>query len=151
MWCYSASVIIKICFNKNKTNKTKRNKKKIQKPQTRLKCKYWKYWNMILTLKMNHSGTKTREVNSRLSGWATAHLVNYFAHPVNRTCPLPKIAHLVQYLAQRGKIDTAIITNRHFRPNFLQNWLIPSWKQHSGTFLNRQYLSAVQKLVNISV
>ena len=24
-----------------------------------------------------------REVNNRLTGWAFAHLVNYFAHPVN--------------------------------------------------------------------
>ena len=25
----------------------------------------------------------TREVNNRLTGWSFAHLVNYFAHPVN--------------------------------------------------------------------
>ena len=38
----------------------------------------------------------------RLTGWAYAHLVNYFAHPVNSTGPLPKIAHPVNYLAQRN-------------------------------------------------
>ena len=27
-------------------------------------------------------------------------------------------------------IDSVIITNRHFRPNFVQNWLILSCKQH---------------------
>ena len=40
-----------------------------------------------------------REVNNRLTGWAFAHLVNQFAHPVNSTCPLPKFAHPVNYLA----------------------------------------------------
>ena len=32
---------------------------------------------------------RTREVNNRLTGWANAHPVNWFAHPVNSTCPLP--------------------------------------------------------------
>ena len=54
-----------------------------------------------------------REVNNRLIGWA-------FAHPVNSTCPLPKIAHPVNYLAHR-KISTTIIRNKEFRPKFLQN------------------------------
>ena len=49
-----------------------------------------------------------REVNNRLIGWAIAHLVNYFAHPVNKTYPLPKITHPVNYLAHR-KIGTVII------------------------------------------
>ena len=43
-----------------------------------------------------------REVNNRLTGCVFVHLVNYFAHPVNLTCPLPpKIALRVTYLAHR--------------------------------------------------
>ena len=49
-----------------------------------------------------HYNPEIREVNNRLTGWAFAHLVNYFAHPVNLTCPLSKIAHPVYYLAQRN-------------------------------------------------
>ena len=50
-----------------------------------------------------------REVNNRLTGWAFAHPVN--AHPVNSTCPFPKIAHPVNYLAHR-KMGTTIIKNK---------------------------------------
>ena len=46
-----------------------------------------------------------RDVSNRLTESAIAHLVNYFAHPVNSTYPLPKIAQPVNYLAH-GK-------NRH--------------------------------------
>ena len=35
------------------------------------------------------------EINNRLTGWVFAHLVNYFAHPVNSSCPLPITAHPV--------------------------------------------------------
>ena len=44
-----------------------------------------------------------REENNRLTGWTFAYLVNYFAHSVNWTCPLPKTAHLVNYLIPTGK------------------------------------------------
>ena len=44
-----------------------------------------------------------------------------------------------------------LITNIHFRPSFVQNWLTPNWKQHSSTLQNRQYSRAFQKLVNIKV
>ena len=56
----------------------------------------------------------------------------------------------LNYLAHRKK-GTVIITNRQFTPKFVQkqNWLNPSCKQHSSTLQNMQYLSAVQKLVNM--
>ena len=50
-----------------------------------------------------HYNPEIKEVNNRLTGWAFAHLVNYFAHQVNSTCPLLKIALPVNYLAQRNK------------------------------------------------
>ena len=52
-----------------------------------------------------------REVNNRLTGWAFAHPVNLFAHLVNSTCPLPKIAHPVNDLSHQ-KMVTTIIKNR---------------------------------------
>ena len=59
-----------------------------------------------------------REVNNRLT---FAHPVNYFAHPVNLSCPLPKIAHPVNYLNAHRKMGTTIIKNQQFKPNFWQN------------------------------
>ena len=56
-------------------------------------------------------------VHNRLTGWEIARLGNNFAHPVNYSCPFPKIAHPVKY-------HTCIkigMTNRHFRPNYVQN------------------------------
>ena len=92
----------------------------------------------------------SREVNNRLTGWAFGHLVNNFTHPVNQTCPLPKIAHPVNHLAHRKNIDTMIITNRQFRLKFVQNWLtvtkLETPLEHPQ---NWQYFSAVQLLVNI--
>ena len=44
-----------------------------------------------------------------LTGWAFAHSVNQFAHPVNSTCPLPEIAQFpgkTHYLSlDRSKIE----------------------------------------------
>ena len=91
------------------------------------------------------SSKYVREVNNRLTGWA-------FAHPVNSTCPLPKIAHPVNYLAHR-KMGTTFIRNRQFRPKFLQNWLTPKGKPHSSTpriGVNRQYLIVLSWNLSIS-
>ena len=51
-----------------------------------------------------------REVNNRLTGWA-------FAHPVNSTCPLPKIAHPVNYPAH-SKMGTMIIKHNNLDLSF---------------------------------
>ena len=62
------------------------------------------------TIKANHTlhyqevlcfGPGIREVNNGLTGRTFAQLVNYFAHLVNSTCPLPKIALSVNYFAKR--------------------------------------------------
>ena len=60
------------------------------------------------------------------------------------------IAHPVNYHAHRRNMHWDYYTNIHFRPNLVQNWLIPSWKQH-WRYQNWLYLSIVQKLVNIQV
>ena len=46
------------------------------------------FWKVYDLKKMGGNGSQSqaqviREVNYRLTGWAIAHLVNYFAHPVN--------------------------------------------------------------------
>ena len=46
-----------------------------------------------------------------------------FCPPNKSNLPIAQIAHPVNYLAHRKK-SPVIITNRHFRPNFVQNWLI---------------------------
>ena len=78
-----------------------------------------------------------REVNNRLTGWVFAHLVNYFAHPVNSTCPLPITAHPVNYLAHR-KMGTSIIETRQSRWKFLQNGQPKRWNTFSCT-LNQKF------------
>ena len=87
-----------------------------------------------------------REVNNRLIGFA--HPVNYFTHPVNSTCPLPKIAHPVNYLAHR-KMGTTIIKNSQFRQKFSCKIDQLQRGNHSQTTPGWQYLSAILKLVNI--
>ena len=90
----------------------------------------------------------SRDVNNRLTGWAFAHSVNYFVYPVNSTCPLPKIAHPVNYLAQR-KIGTTIIKNKKFRPTFFCEIDQPQTENPNRAPQNRQYVSTVLKFVNI--
>ena len=43
------------------------------------------------------------------------------AHPVNLTCPLPKIAHPVYYLAHNGHQN--YLKSTQFKPQFWPNWL----------------------------
>ena len=99
----------------------------------------WDNFNRYLTETISKY-TPNREVNNRLTGWA-------FADPVNSTCPLPKIAHPVNYLAHR-QMGTTIIKNRVFAK--LTN---PKGEPHSSTpwigNALRQYLSAVLKFVNV--
>ena len=45
----------------------------------------------------------SRAVNNMLTGWPIAHPVNYFAHPVNHPCPLPKNTHPVNKSGQDKK------------------------------------------------
>ena len=87
-----------------------------------------------------------REVNNRLTGWVFAHLVNYFAHPVNSTCPLPITAHPVNYLAHR-KMGTSIIETRQSRWKFLQNGQPKRWNTFSCTLKIRNSLEICQDLV----
>ena len=42
-----------------------------------------------------------REVSNRSTGWTFTQLLNYFAHPINQRCPLPKIAYPVNDLTHR--------------------------------------------------
>ena len=55
-----------------------------------------------------------KEVNNRLTECSFAHLANYFAHPINPTCPLPKLAHPVNNHIHK-KINNYDIANKQFR------------------------------------
>ena len=60
-----------------------------------------------------------REVNNigKLDGHLITYIVNYLAHSVNQTDPLPKMPHPVNHFADaKKKLGTMIIKNRQFRP-----------------------------------